>query len=103
MRSLRRLRTPVHGSAEVPALDHPSQEEMNPFDVAGKVAVVTGGAKGIGAATVRTLEHAGAIVVAFDTQETAFPSVDVTDERAVKKAVARVAEQHGGIDILINN
>jgi NAD(P)-dependent dehydrogenase (short-subunit alcohol dehydrogenase family) len=76
---------------------------MNPFDVAGKVAVVTGGAKGIGAATSRMLEQAGAKVAVFDTQAAGSANVDVTHESAVKDAVARVADEHGGIDILVNS
>lgn len=71
----------------------------------GKVAVVTGGAKGIGAATARMLESAGAQVAVFDLHEVDGLSVDVTSEPAVKDAFARVAAQSpsGGIDILVNN
>lgn len=76
---------------------------MNLFDVTGKVAVVTGGAKGIGAATARMLEQAGAHVAVFDIQAAGASSVDITDEAAVKKAVADVVEERGGIDILVNN
>ncbi|HET9466816.1 MAG TPA: SDR family NAD(P)-dependent oxidoreductase, partial [Vicinamibacterales bacterium] len=78
------------------------------FTVEGKTAVVTGGAKGIGAATARTLEDAGARVVVFDiaaADDLAFGgvSIDVTNEPAVKLAFARVAERFGGVDILVNN
>jgi NAD(P)-dependent dehydrogenase (short-subunit alcohol dehydrogenase family) len=74
----------------------------------GKTAVVTGGAKGIGAATARMLEQAGARVVVFDTaavDDLAFggASVDVTSEFAVKEAFVSVAEKFRGIDILVNN
>ena len=75
----------------------------------GKVAVVTGGAKGIGAATARTLERAGARVAVFDVaarsdaRSTLELAVDVTDEAAVRDAFARVADELGGIDILVNN
>ena len=69
----------------------------------GKTAIVTGGAKGIGAATARALERAGARVTVLDLQETHDPAVDVTSESAVKDAFARVAEQSGGVDILVNN
>jgi NAD(P)-dependent dehydrogenase (short-subunit alcohol dehydrogenase family) len=73
------------------------------FSLDGKVAVVTGGANGIGAATVRVLGDAGARVAVFDLEETHGFSVDVTSEPGVRDAFARVAKQTGGIDILVNN
>ena len=76
---------------------------MNLFSLDGKIAVVTGGANGIGAATARMLRSAGAHVAVFDIQEVDGFSVDVTRESAVIEAFARVATQAGGIDILVNN
>ena len=81
---------------------------MHLLSLDGKVAVVTGGARGIGAATARVLEDAGARVTVFDLtsdDDLAFGSaaVDVTDDGAVKAAFARVVEQHGRLDILVNN
>ncbi len=76
---------------------------MNILDLSAKIAVVTGGAKGLGAATVRMLENAGARVSVFDLEADAGGSVDVTSEPAVQDALARVAAQSGGIDILVNN
>jgi NAD(P)-dependent dehydrogenase (short-subunit alcohol dehydrogenase family) len=81
---------------------------MELFRLEHRTAVVTGGAKGIGAATARMLEDAGARVAVFDIDspdDLAFGSiaVDVTNERSVKDGLARVAEQFGGIDILVNN
>jgi NAD(P)-dependent dehydrogenase (short-subunit alcohol dehydrogenase family) len=76
---------------------------MDLFNLDGKIAVVTGGAKGIGAATARMLEGAGARVAVFDVEKVDGLSVDVTSEASVKDAFARVAEQSGGIDILVNN
>jgi NAD(P)-dependent dehydrogenase (short-subunit alcohol dehydrogenase family) len=73
------------------------------FSLDGKVAVVTGGANGIGAATVGLLGDAGANVAVFDLEETHGFSVDVTNEPAVRDAFARVAKEAGGIDILVNN
>jgi NAD(P)-dependent dehydrogenase (short-subunit alcohol dehydrogenase family) len=65
------------------------------FDFKNKTAVVTGGARGIGAATVALLRECGARVVSLDVAE----GCDVTDEAAVKAAYERV----GDIDILVNN
>ncbi len=69
----------------------------------GKIAIVTGGAKGLGAATARMLERAGAHVTVFDVEPAGGAAVDVTSEQAVMKAMARVAERSGGVDILVNN
>jgi NAD(P)-dependent dehydrogenase (short-subunit alcohol dehydrogenase family) len=76
---------------------------MDLVSLEGKTAVVTGGAKGIGAATARMLERAGARVAVFDLQPVDDVPVDVTSESAVKDALARVAERFGGVDILVNN
>jgi NAD(P)-dependent dehydrogenase (short-subunit alcohol dehydrogenase family) len=78
------------------------------FSLHGKTAVVTGGAKGIGAATAAMLEQAGARVVVFDVDavnDLAYGgvSVDVTSEFAVTEGFSRVAERFGGVDILVNN
>jgi NAD(P)-dependent dehydrogenase (short-subunit alcohol dehydrogenase family) len=73
----------------------------------GKVAVVTGAAGGIGAATVEVFQREGATVVGVDLLEGApgdlALSVDVTEEFAVQQMYAQVAEQYGRIDILFNN
>ena len=68
---------------------------MQRFDVGGKLAVVTGGAKGIGAATAKLLEKAGARVEVLDLET----GCDVTDEALVKEAFGRI----GAFDILVNN
>jgi len=68
---------------------------MELFNLEGKTAIVTGGAKGIGAATVKLLREAGARVESLDIEN----GCDVTDEQAVKAAFARIGE----IDILVNN
>jgi NAD(P)-dependent dehydrogenase (short-subunit alcohol dehydrogenase family) len=65
----------------------------------GKVAIVTGGARGIGAATVRLFGEQGAKVVSLDVST----GCDVTDERALGEAFARAEREHGGIDLLVNN
>ncbi len=69
----------------------------------GKVAVITGGARGIGAETARVFREAGATVVTWDVDDGADQHVDVTDAAAVQAAVAAAASKHGGIDILVNN
>lgn len=68
---------------------------MNLFKLEGKTAVVTGGAKGIGAATARLLREAGARVEVLDLET----GCDVADEQAVRAAYARIGE----IDVLVNN
>lgn len=68
---------------------------MELFDLTGKTAIVTGGAKGIGAATAKLLRQAGARAEVLDIEN----GCDVTDEKAVEAALARIGE----IDILVNN
>lgn len=63
----------------------------------GKTVIVTGGAAGIGAATVARFREEGSKVVVFDLK--AEKPVDITSYEAVKKAVAEV----GPVDILVNN
>ena len=74
----------------------------------GRIAIVTGGAKGIGAETARTFAAEGATVIAWDvageaTPEVAFRRTDVTDAPDVGRAVEETLAQHGRIDILVNN
>jgi NAD(P)-dependent dehydrogenase (short-subunit alcohol dehydrogenase family) len=69
------------------------------YDVQGKVAVVTGGASGIGAAAARLFEECGARVAVLDIRQ----GCDVTDEAAVRKEFLAIENRLGGIDFLINN
>lgn len=83
----------------------------------GKVAIVTGAARGIGAATAIALADAGARVVVNDILPPidvvaeittrgglVTPAIaDVTDRAAVARVVAETVEQFGGIDILVTN
>jgi 3-oxoacyl-[acyl-carrier protein] reductase len=68
------------------------------LDLKDKVVIVTGGAAGIGRATVEAFESEGANVVVWDV-----PAVDVTKPDVVTAAAAEVMAQHGRIDVLVNN
>jgi NAD(P)-dependent dehydrogenase (short-subunit alcohol dehydrogenase family) len=75
----------------------------------GLVAIVTGGASGIGAAIAAALADEGAQVAVLDRDPSGadprFTAVaaDVSDRAGVERAVADVAEKFGRIDILVNN
>lgn len=69
----------------------------------GRVAVITGAARGIGAETARIFREAGATVLTWDVAEGVDRRVDVTSAAAVDAAVAATVAEHGGIDILVNN
>ena len=87
--------------------------------VAGKVAIITGGASGIGRGCAIRLAEEGAIVVITDIQDepgrgvaaeisaaggtAQYLSHDVTSEDAWIAVVATVVEQHGRLDVLVNN
>jgi 2-keto-3-deoxy-L-fuconate dehydrogenase len=80
---------------------------MNDFD--GLVALVTGGASGIGAATAGLLRDRGARVAVLDRAVGGSPDdtlalpCDVTDRGQVDAAIATIGDQLGGIDVLVNN
>jgi NAD(P)-dependent dehydrogenase (short-subunit alcohol dehydrogenase family) len=80
---------------------------MTEFD--GAVAIVTGGASGLGAATAALLAERGARVAVLDRDLTGVPEeyfsavCDVTDSAQVDAAVAAVVEHFGALDIVINN
>jgi 3-oxoacyl-[acyl-carrier protein] reductase len=93
--------------------------QKRPFDLAGRVAVVTGGGRGIGAAIVARLAQAGAtVVIANRTQDVAetlarelavdglavqFVPFDKLDRASLRLLVDGVAGQHGRLDILVHN
>jgi 2-keto-3-deoxy-L-fuconate dehydrogenase len=83
-----------------------------PQELDGLAALVTGGASGIGLATARLMASRGARVAILDREMPASlvqdgvlqPVIaDVTDDAAVRSAVATAAEVLGGLDILVNN
>ena len=76
----------------------------------GRVAVVTGAARGIGDAVAQSLVAAGATVISLDVDvpDGQRPGirdavVDVADEAQVKQGFAEIDEREGGVDILVNN
>ncbi|MED6205820.1 hypothetical protein PIB30_021288 [Stylosanthes scabra] len=83
----------------------------------GKVAIVTGGASGIGAATVRLFAEKGAYVVIADIQDelgnqvatsvgtdkVTYRHCDVRDEKQVEEIVAFTVHKYGGLDIMFSN
>ena len=71
--------------------------------LAGQVAVVSGAARGIGAAFVEALRGAGATVVGFDLREGADVVADASDPSQVKGFVDDVVAAHGTIDIAVAN
>ena len=71
--------------------------------LAGKIAIVTGAASGIGKATVDLFRREGATVVGTDVSEGADVQADVGSEEEVRRLVERVADEHGGLDMFFAN
>jgi 3-oxoacyl-[acyl-carrier protein] reductase len=91
---------------------------MNTIDLVGRVAVITGGAQGIGYAIAQRLLRSGATVVLWDRDATRLADAareaaslgtvdtrvaELTDEAAVGAAADAAIARHGRVDILVNN
>ena len=92
---------------------------MSVYDLTGRKALVTGGARGLGAGMAEALARAGAAVVIGDILEdlgqatadelkktgatAAFVPLDVTDDSSWERAVSAAVGELGGLDILVNN
>jgi 3-oxoacyl-[acyl-carrier protein] reductase len=79
---------------------------VNEYDLRGRVALVTGGASGLGAAAVDGLRGAGARVAIFDRDTRGIQDAiagDISRSEDVNAAVAAVTAQLGPIDVLVNS
>ncbi|MDC9606005.1 SDR family oxidoreductase [Xenorhabdus griffiniae] len=84
------------------------------FDLAGKIAFISGGTKGIGTGIAKVLKQAGAVTIIAGTDELRgktiakalevdFIPLDVTDQAACKNVIAQIVEKYGRLDILCSN
>jgi 3alpha(or 20beta)-hydroxysteroid dehydrogenase len=92
---------------------------MGVYDLTGRKALVTGGARGLGAGMAEALARAGAAVAIGDVREdlgkatadalstagatAAFVTLDVTDDASWERAISAAIGELGGLDIVVNN
>ncbi len=92
---------------------------MSVYELTGRKALVTGGARGLGAGMAEALARAGAAVIIADIREelgkatadsirqsgatAEFVPLDVTDDASWEHAISRAISDLGGLDILVNN
>lgn len=100
---------------EVTHLTEQRRSQMSTIDLTGRVALVTGGAQGLGEGMASALAVAGATVMIADVQESAADTaaalgkqhrsvqLDVTDDAAWERAVGETVDRLGGLDIVVNN
>lgn len=108
------------GPGRAVAADHTTTSLADLLSLAGRSAVVTGGGRGIGAATVRRLAEAGADVIVADLDPTAADDVadevaarsgrrilaaevDIADSAALGALADRCVTELGGLDVWVNN
>lgn len=92
-------------------------DSINPFSLKGKIALITGGASGLGFAIAKCYQKSGAKVIITGTRDikklqkacieigenTFCYQVDVSDTKNAISFIEKVEEEHGSIDILVNN
>ncbi|MFG2907737.1 SDR family NAD(P)-dependent oxidoreductase [Kitasatospora sp. NPDC048286] len=81
---------------------------MNPFDLTGRVALVTGATSGVGAATAVLLARRGAHVLVAGRDgsrggKADFVAADLREAQAVRRLAQQAVDLGGRVDILVNN
>ena len=73
------------------------------FDFKDKIAVVSGGARGIGKCICDEFEKAGAVVCVIDLLDNPYFVGDLSDKKTLERFSEKVISEYGRVDILINN